>query len=283
MINSQLVLSLFSGIGLLDSGFESNGFCVVRAPEKILGGDVRNFHCSKGFFTGIIGGPPCQDFSRLRRTEPTGEGLELLGEFCRIVLESDCDWFLMENVPGVPSLEIDGYHIQRFDLSPLHVGHKQSRLRHFQFGSKTGLILNIKRMDFEGVAEPCVTATEGSRIGKRSFQEFCELQGLPAGYDLPELHKVAKYRAVGNGVHAAVSNEVSRAILEALTSENPFTIFNSKLCACGCGRFVFGKQVTANQTCRKRLSRKRDGLITVKYQNVTCDLTGVIEPKFVTV
>jgi hypothetical protein len=39
---SPLVLSLFSGIGLLDYAFELEGFTVVRGPDLLWGGDVRN-------------------------------------------------------------------------------------------------------------------------------------------------------------------------------------------------------------------------------------------------
>ena len=35
----QLVLSLFPGIGLLDSAFEEEGFIVVRGPDLIWGGE----------------------------------------------------------------------------------------------------------------------------------------------------------------------------------------------------------------------------------------------------
>lgn len=37
---NSLVLSLFPGIGLLDRGFEAEGFCVVRGPDLLWGGDV---------------------------------------------------------------------------------------------------------------------------------------------------------------------------------------------------------------------------------------------------
>jgi hypothetical protein len=40
----ELVLSLFPGIGLLDRAFEEAGFCVVRGPDLLWGGDVRVFH-----------------------------------------------------------------------------------------------------------------------------------------------------------------------------------------------------------------------------------------------
>jgi len=60
------VLSLFPGIGLLDRTFEECGFTVVRGPDLLWGDDIRDFHPQPGHFGGIIGGPPCQAFSRLR-------------------------------------------------------------------------------------------------------------------------------------------------------------------------------------------------------------------------
>lgn len=89
---NKLVLSLFPGIGLLDRAFEEAGFCVVRGPDILWGGDIRNFHPPENHFWGIIGGPPCQDFSSLRRALPTGYGLEMLGEFARCVTEANPEW-----------------------------------------------------------------------------------------------------------------------------------------------------------------------------------------------
>lgn len=45
---SSLVLSLFPGIGLLDKAFEETGYCVVRGPDVLWGGDIRNFHPPNG-------------------------------------------------------------------------------------------------------------------------------------------------------------------------------------------------------------------------------------------
>ena len=82
----MLILSIFPGIDLLGRGFEAEGFCVVRGPDTIWGGDVRSFHPPAGKFDGIIGGPPCPDFSRGRNgLPPTGEGIAMLGEYRRIV------------------------------------------------------------------------------------------------------------------------------------------------------------------------------------------------------
>lgn len=56
----QLVLSLFPGIGLLDMAFEEEGFCVVRGPDLLWGGNIRKFRPPPNKFDGVIGGPHCQ-------------------------------------------------------------------------------------------------------------------------------------------------------------------------------------------------------------------------------
>ena len=103
----ELILSIFSGIDLLGKGFEQNGFCVVSAMDIIFGHDIREKRFPTGRFDGVIGGSPCQDFSKARRTPPTGNGLEMLGEFVRVVNETQPKWFLLENVPQVPNIAIE--------------------------------------------------------------------------------------------------------------------------------------------------------------------------------
>ena len=44
----MLVLSLFPGIGLLDLAFEEEGFCIVRGPDQLWGGDIKRFNPPKG-------------------------------------------------------------------------------------------------------------------------------------------------------------------------------------------------------------------------------------------
>lgn len=55
---SQVVLSLFPGIDLLGRGFEESGFCVVRGPDLVWGGDVRRFHVPAGRFARVHGEVP---------------------------------------------------------------------------------------------------------------------------------------------------------------------------------------------------------------------------------
>lgn len=249
----ELVLSVFPGADLLGRGFEGEGFCIVRGPDLVWGGDVREFRPPPGRFSGVIGGPPCPDFSRARRTEPTGYGLEMLAEFARIVSEAQPEWWLMENVPGVPSIGIPGFTVQRFNLNAAECGGRQNRLRTFHFGSRDGSSLVIDRGVTPEKRHPTCMASEASR-GKqrRGWPEFCALQGLPSGFDLPGLSVAAKYRAVGNGVPVYMAAVIACAVRSRGASRSV------ALCVCGCGRRIFGRQKSATPACRKRLERSRD-------------------------
>lgn len=249
-LSKVTVLSLMPGIGMLDKGFEQAGYSVVRGPDLIFGGDIRSFHAEPGLFAGVICGSPCQDFSKLRRDEPTGYGLEMIGEFKRVVLESMPDWWLLENVPQIPDVRIDTYSWQRIDLRASEFGLKQSRLRHFQFGSRDGLHLVIPRGETVKATEPCCTATEGEKSDRRTWAEFCQLQGLPANFKLSSFKQSARYRAVGNGVPVPMAYAVAMAIRNPLGNVTP--------CACGCGRPVTGKRTRAKAACRKRIQRRRE-------------------------
>ncbi len=246
---SQLILSVFPGADLLGRGFEAEGFCVVRGPDHVWGGDIREFHPTPGKFAGLIGGSPCQDFSRKRRAEPTGNGLLMLAEFVRCVDEAKPVWFLLENVPGVPSIAVPGYAIQRFNLNAAECGGRQFRLRTFQFGSRDGSVLICDRGVTAAQLEATCLATD--RPAQRGFADFCELQGLPRDFDLPGLSIAAKYKAVGNGVPVHMARVIARACKTRARSR--FVT----LCTCGCGRRVTGRQKSATAGCRKRLERAR--------------------------
>lgn len=248
----MLILSLFPGIDLLGRGFEAEGYCVVRGPDLIWGGDVRAFSTPPNRFDGVIAGSPCQDFSRKRRAPPTGNGLAMLAELSRIILEAQPDWWLLENVPTVPNVAISGYTVQRFDLNARECGMRQSRSRHFQFGSKRGLVLIPERQKPVGKSESICLATEGRTKDRRDWGDYCELQGLPRDFSLPGMSTAARYAAVGNGVPIPMARVIARAIRAAhVRSEDV------KLCACGCGRILEGKQLSALPACRKRLERRR--------------------------
>jgi DNA (cytosine-5)-methyltransferase 1 len=261
----QLVLSLFPGIDLLGRGFEEEGFFVVRGPDLIWGQSIETFHAPPGRFDGIIAGSPCQNWSMINRNRDRAAGDSSIAEFSRLVTEANVDWWLLENVPTVPTVTIRGYRTQRLDLRASECGLKQNRLRHFQFGSKEGRVrvLIPERVSLEKEArgritlERCCLATEGRRPlrERRSFPDFCELQGLPRDFDLPGWSLQFKYKAVGNAVPFPMARVIARAVVNAraVTSgaESP------KLCICDCGRPVTGRRKSALPACRKRLQRRR--------------------------
>lgn len=146
------LLSLFPGIDILGRAFEEAGFCVVRGPDLIFGGDIRSFHAPPGAFEGVFGGSPCPDFSKARRSPASGEGMAMLQEFQRVVFECRPDWFLLENVVGVPSVIVEGYKVQRFNLNARECGLRQNRNRCFQFGNRDGTPLVIKRLPPDDMA-----------------------------------------------------------------------------------------------------------------------------------
>jgi DNA (cytosine-5)-methyltransferase 1 len=248
----MFVLSLFPGIDLLGIGFERNGFCVVRGPDLLYGQDIRNFHPPKNKFDGVIGGSPCQDFSKARRTNPTGYGMEMLNEFIRVIDEAQPDWFLLENVPTIPDININNYSIQRLDLNALECGLRQNRLRHFQYGSKFGYVITpIRSKKNTKNIEPTCLASEGKYKSRRSWEEFCKLQGLEPTFDLPGLSIRNKYSAVGNGVPVPMAERLAAAIITAKHH-------SGDLCGCGCGRLIQGRKQFATAACRKRIQRKRE-------------------------
>lgn len=267
---SKPVLSLFPGVGLLDRAFEEAGFCVVRGPDLIFGGDVRRFRAPAGVFGGVIGGPPCQDFSSLRRAAPTGDGLKMLGEFCRIVAEAAPDWFLCENVARVPDVVVAGYHVQRLDVDQRWFD-DVSRLRHIQFGSRRGELLHVdkspdRRRGRDDVAvDGAATASDA-----RPLDELIRLQGLPPDFTLPGFTVEAAKRAVGNGVPLALGRVLAAAVVDALARgpvplQRTLELFAggddvepAGVCACGCGRRLSGSKRYYDFTCRKRAQRKRD-------------------------
>lgn len=250
-MNNQLILSVFPGIDLFGRAFEDEGFCVVRGPDLIWGGDIRKFHPPSGCWAGIIGGPPCQDFSKLRRTKPTGNGLKMLQEFTRTVTEAQPEWALIENVPTVPTVKIPGYEAQRFALSGEDCGLTQKRTRHFQFFSHTGRPLILQLELFAKPTEAAAVAREGTQTQRRGFPEFCRLQGLDSPIELPGMSIAARYQAVGNGVPLPMGRVVAQAI-----KTWTYTTRHPRLCECGCGRILTGKERTASIACRKRKERR---------------------------
>jgi len=244
MFDRGLVLSLFPGIGLLDMAFEEEGFCVVRGPDLLWGGDIKRFHPPANKFDGVIGGPPCQAFSRLRYFV-VHNGLRvaenLIPEFERCVVEAQPRWFLMENVPEAPICRPATAHIVHSEqVVDVWCGGETTRKRRFDFGTLCGAPLRIVGEALHRVDPmPTVTASGGTppdwkptprhlatRKGKAAtgFKSKAYLavakrdQGLPPDFlDKAPFTVAGKIKVIGNGVPLAMGRAVAAAVIKAVT------------------------------------------------------------------
>lgn len=251
----ELVLSLFPGIDLLGRGFEAVGFCVVRGPDKLWDAHIEDLRLPAGRFDGVIGGPPCQNYSDANRNRKQSEGDRTVTEFLRCIDESQPAWFLMENVRNVPDVRIPGYTVQRIDLTDCECGGRQRRLRHIQFGSQDGSIIRPMRTKTARPVTPAVLcrAKQSDRHSRR-----LSAQSAPP-LPLRSLTKTARARAIGNAVPWTMAVALARAVTlrSGVTPDD---------CICGCGRRITERARHANASCRKRMERRRLGqLRTVTF------------------
>lgn len=168
------ILSLFSGCGGLDLGFEKAGFSIPVANEydktiwetyevnhpntKLLKGDVRKINETEieEKVDGIIGGPPCQSWSEAGALKGIDdERGKLFFDYIRILKEKQPKFFLAENVSGmlanrhsdavkkiIKLFENAGYDVTLNMVNAKDYGVAQERKRVFYIGFRKDL--NIK-------------------------------------------------------------------------------------------------------------------------------------------
>ena len=170
------LLSLFSGCGGLDLGFERAGFDIPVANEfdpsiwqtfrlnhpksKLLTQDVRTLPVEifPDDIDGIIGGPPCQSWSEAgaQRGIQDSRG-KLFFEYIRILSAMQPKFFLAENVSGMLSdrhseavkfitelFKRCGYNLTVTLVNAKNYGVAQERKRVFYIGFRQDLDINFK-------------------------------------------------------------------------------------------------------------------------------------------
>lgn len=173
------VISLFSGCGGLDLGFEQAGFEVPVANEfdstiyetfkvnhpntHLVEGDIRKVTREdiapyiSGDVDGIIGGPPCQSWSEagaLRGIED--DRGQLFFDYIRILNEFKPKFFLAENVSGMLAnrhnkavknifklFEDAGYQVSMTLVNAKDYGVAEERKRVFYIGFRKDLNINF--------------------------------------------------------------------------------------------------------------------------------------------
>jgi DNA (cytosine-5)-methyltransferase 1 len=122
-MNDYRVLSLFTGAGGLDLGFESQGFNIVAANEMdhnaattytynnddvdFYEGDIEKLTdklCDVPDIDLIIGGPPCQGFSVAGKMDPDDPRSKMVWRYLDIVERVRPQAFVIENVKALFSL-----------------------------------------------------------------------------------------------------------------------------------------------------------------------------------
>lgn len=222
------IIDLFCGIGGLSLGFEQAGFDVIAAVDmwedavktynhnrehavaKVM--TVESFNedvlpelVRTEKITGIIGGPPCQGFSTVGKREIEDPRNKLYLEFYKAVKIANPDFFVIENVKGMLTLNKGafvkdllkrfgetglGYTISYQLLNAADYGIPQNRFRVFYVGIK-----NIK-FEFPQVYDYKLTASDGigdllhsdnSHYGSDPQNEYQKLlrgsQGHPINQD----------------------------------------------------------------------------------------------------
>lgn len=231
---THLVLSLFPGIGLLDMAFEEEGFCVVRGPDLLWGGDIRRFHPPAGKFDGVIGGPPCQAHGGLANLM-AAKGIfpeNLIPEYERVVGLADPEWWLMENVPAAPDPQVRSYQVASTIVNNRWLGEEQSRKRKFWFGTHYDRPLRVdgfvalEHSRFAQTVTACHAGerrvhgkkSTGGKITRYSVEEAIRLQGFPADFFGPRspLRRDAQLKVMAEGVPLPMGRAVARAVKRAL-------------------------------------------------------------------
>lgn len=193
------IVDLFSGCGGFGLGAELAGFKSVVAVDidpKLISAYKENFPTTKTVLSdlstmgadhwnsllgdqridGVIGGPPCQGFSRIGRRDKEDPRRGLLGDFFRTVNIIKPSFFIMENVEGLlddgsrEGLELaisdlnDGYTVlEPFIVDASDFGAATRRRRVLVIGFDSSRVSEMSCLDFQPSASPSISVWQAIR------------------------------------------------------------------------------------------------------------------------
>ena len=157
------VLDFFSGMGGFSFGFQKANFQIENGYDhwevanqtysKHIGVEAKNidisdfFPSKKDYEILIVGGSPCQDFSRLNNSKDIySKRAQLVLDFCRIVNSLKPEIFVFENVIGFPKwgesalMGIPKYKVSKNIINTKYLGIPQERRRKIYIGSRNTTI-----------------------------------------------------------------------------------------------------------------------------------------------
>lgn len=212
--NGLSALSLFSGGGGLDIGFDLAGFehvasfDILKGASELLkkarsswavfggsGGDVRGVAWSKyrGTVDVLHGGPPCQPFSHAGRRDGPNDVRDLIPEFVRAVIAIQPLSFVFENVTGLRTKQFalylrrvlieplaKSYHLKSFFLDAAEFGLPQRRRRVFFVGFRDPNVADL-------FSAPTPTHCYAELVGAERDQSRPRTMGVREALGLPDI------------------------------------------------------------------------------------------------
>ncbi|EHS59022.1 DNA cytosine methyltransferase [Paenibacillus sp. Aloe-11] len=253
------VISLFSGAGFLDLGFtETHAFSILWGTElikdfaqsnnynmrqryghldRVITADVTQIDPLKDIpkgAVGIIGGPPCQDYSIGNANSPGVEGDrgKLVWDFLDKIEKLQPDFFLFENVealyktkkhrvqalnPLIDKFNELGYEVQFKVLNTLNYGIPQDRSRVFIVGFRKYIPITLRQRGYETFKWP-------TPIYEDPKKTFVWPDVWEIGTEVNEADYIAKLQAPYElTIHSVIGNENELESLPNHTSFKPYS------------------------------------------------------------